>query len=158
MIRRIGSRPFRRGVAALEAALLVPLVLFLLLGVWEVGRMANVSQIINNAAREGARQAATGLLTNVQVQQAVLNYLNNAGIPTQNATVTVTDLTNSGTDATQATQMDQMQVTITLPFEDVSWTKLDLVTNASTQYTVQATWLSVKDQSYPTTLSAPPGF
>ena len=54
------NRRFRRGVAAVEAALLLPLALLLMLGTWEVGRMVEVSQILNNAAREGGRSASTG--------------------------------------------------------------------------------------------------
>lgn len=45
----------RRGVAAVEAAVLLPLALMLMLGTWEVGRMVEVGQILNNAAREGGR-------------------------------------------------------------------------------------------------------
>ena len=40
----------------------------LMLGTWEVGRMVEVSQILNNAVREGGRSASTGQYTNSQVQ------------------------------------------------------------------------------------------
>ena len=49
-----------RGVAAVEAAVLLPLALMLMLGTWEVGRMVEVSQILNNAAREGGRMRRPG--------------------------------------------------------------------------------------------------
>ena len=79
--RRRANVRRRRGTAAVEAAVLLPLALMLMLGTWEVGRMVEVSQILNNAAREGGRSASTGQNTNSQVQQTVLNYLTNAGLP-----------------------------------------------------------------------------
>lgn len=62
-----GSSPIRRpahrsGAAAVEMAVVMNLVLVpLLLGVWEVGRLVHVQQVVVNATREGARLAAQGL-------------------------------------------------------------------------------------------------
>ena len=39
----------------------------LLMGVWEVGRLVQVEQLLNNAAREGARQASTSNVTTAGV-------------------------------------------------------------------------------------------
>src|SRR5262249_35393996 len=103
----------RRAAAAVELAILLPTVLVpLLLGIWEMGRIVEAQQILDNAAREGARQATTGKKTNSQVTQVVLQYLTNAGLATTdatntvNVTVTVNDLTNPGTDAAAANQLD----------------------------------------------------
>src|SRR5689334_20071830 len=96
-IRRPSARTrIRQGVAAVEFAVVLPFLLLLLAGIWEVGAMVEVQQILSNAAHVGGRQASTGLNTNAQVQQAVLQYLQNAGLPTQNVTVTVTDVTSGG--------------------------------------------------------------
>jgi Flp pilus assembly protein TadG len=65
----------RRGVAAVEFAFVLPFILILLLGMWEEGRAIQVNQILYNAAREGARQASTGVVTNSAAQQVVINYL-----------------------------------------------------------------------------------
>jgi Flp pilus assembly protein TadG len=148
----------RPGVAAVEFAFLLPVILILLLGTWEVGRLIEVNQLLYNASREGCRQAATGLVSNSGVQQVVVNYLKNAGLPTQNVVVTVQDLTSPGTDATAATWMDQLQVTVTIPCEDVLWSTIDLITNATSKMTVQATWNCMTDQNYPTSITAPAGF
>ncbi len=58
---KIDSRQQRRGVAAVELALLLPLILLLLMGLWEIGRAIDVQQLMSNAAREGGRQASTGM-------------------------------------------------------------------------------------------------
>src|SRR5271165_7199780 len=96
-MRIVGSKGERRsssGVAAVEMALTLPLVLTLLIGTWEVGRILETQQILNVGAREAARQAGSGLLTDSQVQQVAINYIRNAlgdtsGTMTQNLTVTV---------------------------------------------------------------------
>lgn len=49
----------RRGVAAVETAVVLTFVLVpLLIGIWEMGRVVQVQQIVANSAREGARLAA----------------------------------------------------------------------------------------------------
>ena len=47
----------RRGVAVMEAALVLPIVLIFLLGILEYGRYVMMQQGLTNAAREGARYA-----------------------------------------------------------------------------------------------------
>jgi Flp pilus assembly protein TadG len=143
----------RRGVAAVEFAAVLPFLFLLLAGVWEVGVIVNVQQIVSNAARVGGRQASTGLNTNAQVEQAVLECLQNAGLPTQNVVVTVTDVTSGG-DVSAANQMDQLVVTISIPFADVTWDGLNYVIPAGTRVTGTATWYSMNDSpvSVPTTL------
>ena len=49
----------RRGVAAVETAVVLTFVLVpLMIGIWEMGRLIQVQQIVANSAREGARLAA----------------------------------------------------------------------------------------------------
>src|SRR5437870_8740236 len=111
MMLRIHRPHGRRATAVIEFALLLPFILILLVGIWEVGRLIEVNQLLYNAAREGCRQASTGTINNTAVEQVVVNYLKNAGMPTQNLVVTVQDLTSPGTDVSAATWMDQLQVT-----------------------------------------------
>jgi Flp pilus assembly protein TadG len=48
----------QRGQALVEAALVLPLLLLVLVGIMEVGRAWNIHQVVTHAAREGARAAA----------------------------------------------------------------------------------------------------
>ncbi len=125
----------RRGTAAVEMAVVAPLIVTLLLGTWEMGRFVEVQQIISDAAREGGRQAASGQMTNSQVISAVTSYVSFAGLPTADLVVTVSDLTTPATDVSPATSLDQIQVTVSLPFKDVRWTALKLVTTDATNVT-----------------------
>jgi Flp pilus assembly protein TadG len=155
--RRAGVQR-RSGVAVVEAALLLPVALILMLGTWEVGRMVEVTQILTSAAREGGRSASTSQYTNSQVQQTVLNYLQNAGLPSASATVTVSDLTNPNTDCTAATELDRLQVTVSIPFNAVRWSSALLVSNNSSTLTATTIYYSNNDQSYPTSITMPPAY
>lgn len=150
------ARTRRRGTVTVEAALLLPMVLTMMLGTWEVGRMVEVSQILNTAVSEGGRNAATGQYTNSQIQTIMLNYLTTAGLNNSTATATINDLTNPGSDATAALTLDQLQVTVTIPFKAVRWTSLALVTNSTTNLTATAIFYSNNNQSYPSSISMPP--
>ena len=76
MILSSGSRKrsTRRGVAAVEFALVAPLFFTLILGIIEFGRMMMVQEILVNAAREGARAAILPGETDAQVTTTVSNY------------------------------------------------------------------------------------
>lgn len=56
--RRAVHRPNRRGQALVETALLIPVLLMLVMGSDDFGRVFYYSIAVTNAAREGARQAA----------------------------------------------------------------------------------------------------
>src|SRR5262245_23075391 len=85
----------RSGSAVVEFSIVLPILVTLLLGIWEVGRMVQVKQILDNAAREGARAASTGFETLPQVDATVKNYLAAAGLKTDGYVVTVYNLTNN---------------------------------------------------------------
>lgn len=159
---RVNRRPrSRSALAAVELAVTLPVILTMLIGLWEVGRIVQVQQIILNAAREGARQAATGQYTNAQVRTISLNYLrfglnDTTGSITSTANATVANLTRPGTDVSQSTSLDKIQVTVTIPYSKVAWTSLTLVTNSSTVLSNQVTWVMLTDQAYPTTTPQPP--
>jgi Flp pilus assembly protein TadG len=141
MARRRNRSP-RRAVAAVEFAFLAPVLIGLLVGLWQVGRIVEVKQILDNATREGARLASqcqiinlTGNFTNIHtssgqpnVQDTVREYLAAAGVV--NST-TVTDVTvtfqfldgdTTRTDPYQGLKGQRFQVTTTLPVQDINWT------------------------------------
>jgi Flp pilus assembly protein TadG len=134
----------------------------LVLGIWEVGRLVQVSQIVDNAAREGARQAASGSMTDPAIKAAVCQYMHDAGLPDYssqaNSIVTVTNLNQPGVDSTNAAQLDHIQVTVSIPFKDVRWIALYLVTNNNTKITGQADWYSTRNKDFPAVVTSPAGF
>lgn len=135
----------RRGVAAVEFAVVMPVIVFILIGIWEVGRMVEVQQCLVNGVREGARQASTGKTT-AQVKDVVATYLNNKGLSTVKASyVTVTSVSNTSiSDPSAATQMDRFRVSVSVPFNEVRWIALNRITTL-TNLTASADWYSMAD-------------
>ena len=68
----------RRGVAALEFAVCFPVLLFILIGLWEVGRVTEVTQVMWNSAREAARDSSLGQNNLLTVANNLLTYLQSA--------------------------------------------------------------------------------
>ena len=70
--RRRG-RSAERGAATVELALVLPLLLFILFGVVDFGRMLNAQLTLTESAREGARAAALGQSADTRVQATATN-------------------------------------------------------------------------------------
>jgi Flp pilus assembly protein TadG len=68
----------RHGVAAAEFAVCLPVLMTILLGLWEVGRMTEVQNVVWNSGREGARDASIGQANLLAVANNVLLYLQSA--------------------------------------------------------------------------------
>ncbi len=58
--RPVGSKPRRRGTAAVEFAACLPFFFLILWGLWEVGRIVEVQNVVWNSGREAARDASLG--------------------------------------------------------------------------------------------------
>jgi Flp pilus assembly protein TadG len=71
----------RRGAAVVEAAIVMNIFLMFLFGVMEFGHYVFVKQLMDNAARDGARMASTGQQTysTSQIQAQVTQELVNQG-------------------------------------------------------------------------------
>ena len=73
-----GARGRRHGGAAVEMACCLPLLLLLLTGMWQIGRITEVQQIAWNSAREAARDASLGQDSLQTVATNLLSYLQGA--------------------------------------------------------------------------------
>jgi Flp pilus assembly protein TadG len=157
--RAASGRTFARrsATACVEFAVVLPILLTFVLGVCEVGRFIQVYEILDASAREGARQASTGQMTDAQVIAAVTGCVQAAGLPTAKLSVTVQDLTNAGTDVSQATILDNLQVTVTLPYNTVEWITTTYFLPSTTQISATVYWVSANPQGYPSSVTAPTG-
>ncbi len=144
--REVRADNLRPGLAAVELAILLPLLVLLLLGTWEVGRMVEVNQLLTNAAREGGRQASTGTKTVAEIKAEVVRYLQQNdidGVTIDDVTVTnLTDATRA--EPTDAEQLDQFRVTVSVPVDSVRFILLDRVTGVTT-LSAQSDWYSMRD-------------
>jgi len=116
----------RRGAALVEMALILPVFLMVVLGIIEFGRAMMVSNLLTNAARDGARLAVVAGTTNSQVTSAVNQFLTESvgSVPDgTEITVTVTEATgNPATenDVSKAIKRDLCTINVTVPFSKVS--------------------------------------
>ncbi|WP_425617433.1 TadE/TadG family type IV pilus assembly protein [Anatilimnocola sp. NA78] len=109
-------RKQRRGAAAVEFAVVAPVFFLLVFGMIEYGRMVMVQQIVTNAAREGARVAVLDGSTTTAVQTAARNAMASGSI-----TITADKVTVSPNPPSNAKFGDPVSVTVTVPFNQVSW-------------------------------------
>lgn len=113
-------RELRRAAAALELALVLPVLLSLILGAVEFNRALLACQVLTSAAREGVRAGSVAQGDNVRIVTAVTNYLTTAQVPTTGLTTTVL-VNGSALDAAQAQRGDTVSVRVTLPYRSVNW-------------------------------------
>jgi Flp pilus assembly protein TadG len=147
----------RRAAVAVEAAIVLPILLIMMLGIWEVGRIIQVQQILVNSAREGARLAAGGYVnsvpvTNTMVQQAVRDYLQAAGLPpaaVSGAQITLTCQAAPGwTDPADAIPLDPFRVNVKIPagaaFDSLRWSFVTKITSVS-EMEAYVDWVSLNN-------------
>ena len=121
----------RRGVAAVEAALVTPILVILFLGAVDAGQFANCYQKVSDASREGARVAARFRTSNATtVETVVLDYLRDVFPAVPDATLTaatqVTVRNSAGTvitgsDLGSITTGAQVELEVSLQFDSVRW-------------------------------------
>ena len=87
------QRPDERGAAAVEFALVVPMLFVLVFGMIDFGYAINRYTVVNNATREGARAASLGD-TEAEVRTAITDAL---GDMASSSTITVTCQKPDGT-------------------------------------------------------------
>lgn len=91
---RASRRTSRRGVAILEFAAVVPVLMILTLGIMEFGWYARNQLTVSNATREGARAASIGK-TQSEIKTRVINAASPITVATTD--ITLEHSTNSGT-------------------------------------------------------------
>jgi Flp pilus assembly protein TadG len=113
-MRRRRPEGRRRGTAAVEMALVLPLFLALVLGMIEMARLGMVAQLITDAAREGCRVAVLPGSDPTAVTARITSVLAGSGI---GPTVVITPLIS----ATNPPGGAQIQVQVSVPYSAVAW-------------------------------------
>jgi Flp pilus assembly protein TadG len=75
----------RSGATLVETAIVLNIVLMLLFAIMDYGKLVMTKQLLDNAAREGARQATTGTTTYTtnNIQSTVLQFLAGQNLSSQ---------------------------------------------------------------------------
>ena len=108
-MKRIRSE---KGAALVEAAIIMPVIMLISVGIFEFGRAYQTSQVLTNASREGARLAVLEGPTDGDVRARVNQYLTDGGLTSlADGNIVInrsTALTGSSTAST---------VTVNYPFQ-----------------------------------------
>lgn len=116
----------RFGVALVEIALVLPLVLAIVGGVVEFGRAISLQQTVEDAARFGARLAARPDADESATRAAISSYLTaNAGIESGRVELKITVEPAAGHPAAATLKdcrpKDLVRVAIRLPYSEAGW-------------------------------------
>ncbi len=112
-------RADRRGAAAVEFALVAPLlILTIVMPIFEFGRGMMVSEQLTHAARVGCRAGLLPGNSSSTVTSLINTNLSGQGI--SNATVTV-NVNGAATDVSAAKLGDTVTVTISVPYSSIGW-------------------------------------
>jgi len=101
------------GQALAEIAIALPLLLLMLIGIWEFARAYQIQQVVVNAAREGAREVVLPAGTIASATTVVENYLAGGAVACSSC-VTITNQTD-GTNP-EGTTGHSMRVTVQVPY------------------------------------------
>lgn len=120
----------RRGVAAVEMAVIVPVLAAIMLGMFELSRGLMVKQTLTGAARKGCRTGIIHQYGNNDIISDVTNVMQDGGFDTTkfnpptigSITITVTDPSgNVLADALDAPPGSTVSVQVSIPVSSVTW-------------------------------------
>ncbi len=109
------NRETRRGVAAVEFAIVLPLILLLLVGALEGARGVMVTHALQEAAHAGCRVYSVEETTQAQATAIIDQSLANAGV--SGYTVSFTPSAKASVDV----PLEPVTVSVTVPYANVAW-------------------------------------
>jgi Flp pilus assembly protein TadG len=125
----------RRGVAAVEFAIVAVFLTILTVGMIEVTRAVQVKHYLTDSVRIGCRRGALPGTTNTDINNDVSTCLKNYNLNPADATVTISVYDSTGTakgnDISAAAQGDRIAVKVAMPISKISWVGPMVFTNKS---------------------------
>lgn len=103
-----------RGAALLEAAITIPMLLLISVGIFEFGRAWQTWQVLTNAAREGARIAVLPDPTPGVAEDRAREYMRGGQLPEYDDAAV--DVNESASITVNGAAVSASQVTIDYPF------------------------------------------
>ena len=112
--RKFQPSQAERGTATVEFAVVLPLLLLIIFGILEFGRIMMVVHMLNSAAREGARVAALPGTDNDMVLARISEELSGAGLSVDSYVFTPADITD-------AERNDPVTVNLRINYSSIAW-------------------------------------
>ena len=113
-VSRGSRRASQSGQAIIELALCLPLLLVIVMGIFDFGLMFQHYEVVTNAAREGARVGVLPNYTTADAQARAQQYLTSGGL-TGSATFTIA-VAPSPPFGIPAKTVNQVTVTVAYPY------------------------------------------
>jgi Flp pilus assembly protein TadG len=104
-----------------EFALVGPILLLMILGIFEFGRAFMVTELLTDAARHGCRVAILEGASTAQIQNAATTYLQGFGISGEGVQVTINDGNGNITEAQNVPAYTELTVVVTIPATTTTW-------------------------------------
>ena len=113
MIR--GPQPgSQSGQAVIEFALSLPMLLVVVMGIFDFGLMFQRYEVVTNAAREGARVGVLPNYSTADAQARAQQYLTSGGLSSASATIVA--VPGQATFGNPAKTVSQVTVTVSYPY------------------------------------------
>lgn len=111
----MNSRHRERGSAMVETAITIPILLLMIVGIFEVGRAYETWQVLTNAAREGARSSIVPSGNNATTTALIRRYMADGQLTRSGDASVVVNRNASIT--VNGTNIGATLVTVDYPFE-----------------------------------------
>ena len=127
LINRTQSKKRRTGAVLVEAAVVLPILLILVLGIIEFGRGMMVVQLLTNGAREGARAGILNGSSNASVEAHLKTFLpQTIGCDPTDLMVAITITpdpanTTTGNEIADAETGDLVNVEVSVSYDKVGY-------------------------------------
>ena len=131
----------RRGTVAVEMALLMPFLSFLVLGICEVGQVQRAQCYVSEAAYAGCVAGSLPGGSNTKLISDVRNYLTACKMTAASAVITI-KVNDAVNEVVSANRNDKITVTVTVPIAATSWFGSHCFVSANS--TVQKTVVMLK--------------
>ena len=123
----------RKGIAAVECAMMLPIMMVLVLGLIEMGTALRASTIMQSSVREAGRLASMdwryvvedGETPNRKVEQDIRNFVTASGLPGEDLVVSIehAEGDSAGTEfdiSDSDNQLKLILIEITMPYSSIS--------------------------------------
>jgi Flp pilus assembly protein TadG len=111
----------RKGATAVEFAIVAPVFLMLIFGIFEFGRVFMVTQLLTEAARKSARVAIVEGTTSDQIKAVATSSLSIVGIKSESIGISVNDAPLDSVDPRNFPAFTEITVVVSVPASNVSW-------------------------------------
>jgi len=108
------QRASQSGQAVIELALTLPLLLVIVMGIFDFGLMFQRYEVVTNAAREGARVGVLPNYTTTYAEARAQQYLTAGGLSSASATIVA--VPGQATFGSPAKTVSQVTVTVSYPY------------------------------------------